>query len=133
MAAPTSCSPPMATRCRSIAISAPIATWRSPWRHSWASAFRPISTSLTAPSAGAPAGRALAVLAIFHFVCLAWIFFRAEDFEMARLYLAGLGAGWSEGLHQAGPAMVVLIVIGMAGQFTPDTLFERLAGWLEQM
>jgi D-alanyl-lipoteichoic acid acyltransferase DltB (MBOAT superfamily) len=74
-----------------------------------------------------PAGKLVATLIVFHFVCFAWIFFRAEDFAMARLYIAGLGAGWGDGLQQAGPFMVALIAIGMAGQFTPDTLFERLA------
>src|SRR5713226_433591 len=72
------------------------------------------------------AARAIATLIVFHFVCLAWIFFRAEDFAVARLYLAGLGAGWSDGLTQAGPLMVALIALGMAGQFTPDAWFERL-------
>src|SRR5947199_5148407 len=74
-----------------------------------------------------PAGKLVATLIVFHFVCFAWIFFRAEDFAMARLYLAGLGAGWGDGLQQAGPFMVALIAIGMAGQFTPDASFERLA------
>src|SRR4029077_27504 len=69
--------------------------------------------------------RIVATLVVFHFVCLAWIFFRAEDFEMARLYLAGMTRGWHDGVTQAGPFMVVLILIGMAGQFTPDALFER--------
>jgi alginate O-acetyltransferase complex protein AlgI len=74
-----------------------------------------------------PAGKFVATLVVFHFVCFAWIFFRAEDFAMARLYIAGLGASWGDGLQQAGPFMVALIAIGMAGQFTPDALFERLA------
>jgi alginate O-acetyltransferase complex protein AlgI len=74
-----------------------------------------------------PAGKFVATLVVFHFVCFAWIFFRAEDFAMARLYIAGLGAGWGDGLQLAGPFMVALIAIGMAGQFTPDALFERLA------
>ena len=46
---------------------------------------------------------------------------------MARLYIAGFGSGWSDGLQQAGPLMVALIAIGMAGQFTPAALFERAA------
>lgn len=77
--------------------------------------------------AATPAIRVLATLIVFHFVCLAWIFFRAEDFEVARLYLSGLGGGWHDGVQQAGPAMVALIAIGMAGQFTPPALFERTA------
>ena len=77
--------------------------------------------------------RIVATLVVFHFVCLAWIFFRAEDFEMARLYLAGLGSGWHDGVQQAGPAMAALIAIGLAGQFVPDRLFERTAEVLARL
>ena len=77
--------------------------------------------------AATPVGRAIAVLLVFHFVCLAWIFFRAEDFEVARLFIAGLFAGWGGGVQQAGPFVVGLIALGMAGQFLPDRLFDRAA------
>jgi alginate O-acetyltransferase complex protein AlgI len=73
------------------------------------------------------AGKLVATLLVFHFVCLGWIFFRAEDFAMARLYIGGLGSGWGDGLQQAAPAMVALIGIGLVGQFTPPDLFERTA------
>jgi alginate O-acetyltransferase complex protein AlgI len=79
------------------------------------------------------AGRVVSVVLVFHFVCLAWIFFRAEDFQMAWLYIAGLGTGWSGGLQQAGPLMVALISLGLAGQFIPDQPFERLAAAFERM
>ena len=46
---------------------------------------------------------------------------------MASLYIAGLGAGWSGGVTQAGPLMVGLIALGLAGQFLPERLFERTA------
>src|SRR5438067_3307180 len=78
------------------------------------------------------AAKIIATLVVFHFVCLAWIFFRAEDFAVARLFIAGLASGWGEGLQQAGPFMVALIAIGLAGQFTPDSLFERLAAAFER-
>src|SRR5947208_7640270 len=74
-----------------------------------------------------PAARVIATFIVFHFVCFAWIFFRAEDFAVARLYIAGLGSGWSDGLQQAGPFMVTLIAIGMVGQFASAALFERAA------
>ncbi len=70
-------------------------------------------------------GRILATAIVFHFVCVAWVFFRAEDFTLAGVYLAGLGRGWGGGVQQAGPAMVALIALGMAGQFLPPGLFER--------
>jgi D-alanyl-lipoteichoic acid acyltransferase DltB (MBOAT superfamily) len=83
--------------------------------------------------ARSPAGRAIAIVIVFHFVCLGWVFFRAEDFEIARLYLGGLNAGWHAGVQQAGPFMVALIVLGLAGQFTPDSLFQRVAVTLARL
>jgi alginate O-acetyltransferase complex protein AlgI len=52
---------------------------------------------------------------------------------VARLYIAGFGAGWSDGPQQAGPFMVALIGVGMAGQFTSGALFERAAAALGRM
>jgi D-alanyl-lipoteichoic acid acyltransferase DltB (MBOAT superfamily) len=74
-----------------------------------------------------PAGRVIATIVVFHFVCLAWIFFRAEDFEVAWLYLGGFAGGWTQGVQQAGPFMVALIALGMVGQFTPVRLFEPIS------
>ena len=74
-----------------------------------------------------PAAKIIATLIVFHFVCLAWIFFRAEDFAVASLYIGGLASGWGEGVQQAGPFVVALIAIGLVGQFTPDALFDRVA------
>src|SRR5438874_1377031 len=73
------------------------------------------------------AGKLVATVIVFHFVCLGWIFFRAEDFTMACLFILGLASGWGEGLQQAAPAMIALIGIGLVGQFTPAALFERTA------
>jgi alginate O-acetyltransferase complex protein AlgI len=72
-------------------------------------------------------------LIVFHFVCFAWIFFRAEDFTVARVFIAGLGGGWTEPVQQAGPAMVALIVIGLAGQFLPPGSFERAGLMLQRV
>jgi len=74
-----------------------------------------------------PAAKIVATLIVFHFVCLAWIFFRAEDFAVASLFIGGLASGWGDGVQQAGPFVVALIVLGLAGQFTPDALFDRAA------
>jgi D-alanyl-lipoteichoic acid acyltransferase DltB (MBOAT superfamily) len=76
-----------------------------------------------------PTSRASAILSwlvVFHFVCLAWIFFRAEDFTVASIFIRGLGAGWNQPIQQAQPAMVALIFIGMAGQFLSPGSFERV-------
>ena len=80
-----------------------------------------------------PMARIVSLLVVFHFVCLAWIFFRAEDFTMAWLYLSGFGAGWDAGLQQAGPMMAALVALGLAGQFIPERVFERGAEALGRM
>jgi alginate O-acetyltransferase complex protein AlgI len=79
------------------------------------------------PRALSPVAKIIATLVVFHFVCFAWIFFRAEDFAVASLYIGGLATGWGGGLQQAGPFVVALIALGLAGQFTPDALFDRAA------
>jgi D-alanyl-lipoteichoic acid acyltransferase DltB (MBOAT superfamily) len=76
------------------------------------------------------AGKIVATVVVFHFVCLAWIFFRAEDFTVAGVFVAGLFAGWGEGVRQAQPAMAALLAIGFAGQFLPPGGFERVGGAL---
>lgn len=79
------------------------------------------------------AGKIVGTLVVFHFVCLAWIFFRAEDFTVASVFMAGLGHGWGQGLQQAQPMLVGLIAIGIAGQFLPPGSFERAGLALERM
>lgn len=79
------------------------------------------------------AGKIVATLVVFHFVCLAWIFFRAEDFAVAGLYIAGLGSGWHGGVQQAGPLLVALTALGLATQFVSDTWFDRAVEWFEQV
>jgi hypothetical protein len=78
-------------------------------------------------------GRVIATAVVFHFVCFAWIFFRAEDFEVARLYIAGLASGWGDGVQQAGPFVVGLIALGLAGQYVPSAWFESAATALARM
>ena len=57
----------------------------------------------------------------------------AEDFTVAWLYLGGLASGWRDGVQQAGPLIVALILVGMAGQFTAGRLFEPLAAALQRV
>ncbi len=78
-------------------------------------------------------GQVLATLLVFHFVCLGWVFFRAEDFTVASAYLLGLGGGWADGLQQAAPFTIGLIALGLALQFTPPELFERCADALGRL
>ncbi|MGE0202057.1 MAG: MBOAT family protein [Hyphomicrobiaceae bacterium] len=74
--------------------------------------------------------RAIAVLVTFHFVCLAWIFFRAEDLERAIALIAGL-ARWQSPVELVTPFLAGLIAFGLAIQFTPSSLLQKL-DWLYQ-
>jgi hypothetical protein len=69
-------------------------------------------------------GAFFAWLIVFHFVCFGWIFFRAEDFTVAGVFISRLAHGWHDPVQQAQPAMVALILIGFAGQFLPPGSFE---------
>src|SRR5208282_2218846 len=83
-----------------------------------------------------PAGllaQAAATLAVFHFVCLGWIFFRAESFEVAWLYLGGMASGWADGLRQAQPFPVALTALGLAGQFVAPGWLPRTANALGRL
>jgi alginate O-acetyltransferase complex protein AlgI len=67
---------------------------------------------------GSLLGRILATLATFHFVCLAWVFFRAPTFAHAMLALAQLGRGtWR--MDHVTPRVVPVIAVAMALHFVP--------------
>ena len=83
------------------------------------------------PEPGATAGaRALQRLAVFAFVCVAWVFFRADSiggaFTVLWRLLAGLG---SIGSAVTWP-VVGLVVLGIGIQYVPRRLIERLEGGL---
>ena len=67
--------------------------------------------------------RGLATLATFHFVCFAWIFFRAESFERAVGMLRQLRSVGVDTANLAAP-VVVLIVLGLAAHFLPERLVQ---------
>jgi alginate O-acetyltransferase complex protein AlgI len=79
--------------------------------------------------------RALSIVAVFHFVCFCWIFFRAKDMEQAGEVIAGL-ADWSQPAQLATPFLAVLLALGAVMHFTPidllqrvDRLYHRLPAW----
>lgn len=76
---------------------------------------------------GNGAGHILGVIWTFHFVCLAWIFFRADSFLSALNYIAGFG-DFVTPRQYATPFLVGLIVVTMIFQFTP----RHLGRWLAQ-
>lgn len=69
--------------------------------------------------------QALGILCTFHFVCLCWIFFRAETWDRALAYLAGFRE-WHSPATLATPFLSALIVLGLGIQFTPSNMLERL-------
>ena len=74
--------------------------------------------------------RMVCTLITFHVVCLAWIFFRAENFSFALDYLAGL-LDWSEPALFASPFLVAMIALSLCAHFVPETLVEQTAKKLE--
>jgi D-alanyl-lipoteichoic acid acyltransferase DltB (MBOAT superfamily) len=67
---------------------------------------------------GSVVGRVVATVATFHFVCLAWVFFRAPTFAHATLALEQMARGaWTMG-HIA-PKVVPVIAVAMALHFVP--------------
>lgn len=77
-----------------------------------------------------PLNRVLGVIATFHLVCFAWIFFRAENFTLASTYVTGL-ADWSVPSLYVTPFIAALIAGSLCFQFTPPKLAEWLARPLE--
>lgn len=94
----------------------------------------PASGSLSAAAAPKPRAasgwsRIVGVLITFHVVCLAWIFFRAENLEIALAYLAGF-ANWSEPTQYMQPFLVFLVAGSLLAHFLPSGLITRSAEWL---
>ncbi|MDQ2802720.1 MAG: MBOAT family protein, partial [Pseudomonadota bacterium] len=72
-----------------------------------------------------PLARVLATVLVFHFVCFAWIFFRADSFEGVIIYLKAL-AEFRPGVTQLSPFTLALIALGMTLQFVSLDLVKRL-------
>jgi len=73
--------------------------------------------------------KTLAGLAVFHFVCLAWLFFRADDFATAMLYLRGIFA-FTPGYAQITPFTLALLIISLSLHLVPRDLQGRLGAVL---
>ncbi len=71
-------------------------------------------------------GRAACWLAVFHFVCLTWIFFRSPDFTTAILYLKTLVGGPAvETGTTLTPFVAVMLLLGAATQILPPSALAR--------
>jgi D-alanyl-lipoteichoic acid acyltransferase DltB (MBOAT superfamily) len=69
--------------------------------------------------------RVVCVLATFHFVCLAWIFFRAPTFAHALVMIERIGA-FTGGTLNLAPKVVVLLLFGLVAHFVPKAWDDRL-------
>jgi alginate O-acetyltransferase complex protein AlgI len=68
--------------------------------------------------------RAIGVFFTFHYVCLAWIFFRATTFPKALLVLKQIAKGTT--FHPNLPPVVLGVLgVGMVAHFTPEGWFQR--------
>ena len=100
------------------------AAWRHAGRSSGCSRRRAVPVPAWKASARPLWRRALAILLVFHFVCLCWIFFRADSATRAGEVMAGL-ANWSQPAKLLTPFLACLIAIGPGAVHRPD-LLERL-------
>jgi D-alanyl-lipoteichoic acid acyltransferase DltB (MBOAT superfamily) len=70
--------------------------------------------------------RIAAGILVFHLVCLAWLFFRADDFDAATLYLRRMFA-FTPGTDQIAPFTLALLIISLALHIVPRDLPGRAA------
>ncbi len=68
-------------------------------------------------------GRAVGTLITFHYVCLAWIFFRAPTFKQAVLILRQI-ATLTTFHPNLPPVVAVLLAIGLVSHYTPRRVYE---------
>lgn len=72
-------------------------------------------------------GRIVAIIATFHFVCFAWIFFRAPTFAHATLMLSRM-AKLSEGAPNLTAPILAVLGLGLVTHFVPRSIYERIQG-----
>ncbi len=73
---------------------------------------------------GSLARRALGVLFTFHYVCLAWIFFRAPTFAKATLVLKQI-ATLTTFHPNLPPVVAALLAIGLASHYVPEGWYQE--------
>lgn len=70
-------------------------------------------------------GSAVRVFLVFHFVCFAWIFFKAKTFEHATLMITRIGKLTFD-TNNLAPKVIAVLVLGMVVHFVPKGWFERI-------
>jgi len=82
-------------------------------------------TPRTAPEPRLGLGKVVSVFATFHFVCFAWIFFRAPTFAHAMLMLGRMGKLTFETPNLA-PKVIAALAVGLVTHFIPRRWFDRI-------
>jgi D-alanyl-lipoteichoic acid acyltransferase DltB (MBOAT superfamily) len=72
-------------------------------------------------------GRVVSIFATFHFVCFAWIFFRAKSFEHALLILERLGKHTFDSPNLSRDVLAIL-ALGFVTHLLPKRLLDRAKG-----
>jgi len=72
------------------------------------------------------AGRWFGRILTFHVVCFAWIFFRADSFQVAGQVLVRLLDAWGQPSPLVSTSVVLAIVVGIAGQYLRPGAVGRL-------
>ena len=76
--------------------------------------------------------RPIAVVLTFHWVCLAWVFFRAPDFGTARVVLERVMSLTTEHANLP-PMLLALLGVGVLSHFIPENAFRRMRAWFIHM
>ncbi len=81
----------------------------------------------SAPRSNLSIAHIVAVVATFHFVCFAWIFFRAPTFAHATLMLERMGHLTIDAPNLA-PKVLAILALGLVTHFLPRRVLEELRG-----
>ena len=71
--------------------------------------------------------RGLRRLIVFHFICVGWVLFNADDLDQAREIFTQLTTGWDTSLSLLNPLVAVVIFGAMVAQYVPLELAKRWA------
>jgi alginate O-acetyltransferase complex protein AlgI len=75
--------------------------------------------------------RCIRVFITVHFVCFAWIFFRASSFENAVAILQRIASGTVSFANVSEPVAIIML-IAILGHYTPDDWFKRVTSLFER-
>jgi alginate O-acetyltransferase complex protein AlgI len=115
-------------RARSARKVAPAGTpYRSPVANETAPKTVAGGAEVVRPTVVLTPGRIVAVIATFHFVCFAWIFFRAPTFAHATLLISRMGKLTLDGPNLT-PRILLVLALGLVTHFIPRSAYERIQG-----